>query len=475
MTENLMRDYADLEIRLLKREEKGYPVEMTLNNNQEFQGGYLKPDDLLPWVASANSNEDGERLFDLLFADQTLKRQWAEIRGRSPQRRVRLRIAATAPELHAIPWELLRDATLNRSPQTLATAGETPFSRYLADEWSPGEPLTDRPIKLLVAIANPDNLDDFNLAPIDIAAEQGLIEAALEDLKGEAEATFLEGPITLSALEAELKNGYHLLYLMAYGSVSTKRQTISLYLADLDNEVRVIKAPEFAEMIGRQAQKPQLVLLASCHSAARSPADAFRGLAPALVQAGVPLVLAMQDRVPLETARKFAGTFYCQLLDHGLADLASNEARSALLAAGLPGSSIPVLFSRLINNQLLTPARSLDLTQAERVYRERLKAHYAEEASYYIPLRGETTEVTPVVFDKFDPYRRRPGPAFSPSTQTKSNGGILRVDPGRTRNETGKVGDVAGRGREVSLCHLVGRSGLGQNDGFGKRGLSVCR
>ncbi|HEX6861233.1 MAG TPA: SIR2 family protein, partial [Thermoanaerobaculia bacterium] len=97
----------------------------------------------------------------------------------------------------------------------------------------------------------------------------------------------------------------------------------------------------------------RLAFLACCQSATRSPADALRGLAPALVSAGVPAVVAMQDLVPVETARRFAAVFYGRLLVHGLADLAANEARSALLAAGLPGAAIPVAFLRLRNGRLL--------------------------------------------------------------------------------------------------------------------------
>jgi hypothetical protein len=35
--------YADLEIRLLERQEGGYPVEMTLDREQEFPRGVLSP------------------------------------------------------------------------------------------------------------------------------------------------------------------------------------------------------------------------------------------------------------------------------------------------------------------------------------------------------------------------------------------------------------------------------------------------
>jgi len=38
-------------------------------------------------------------------------------------------------------------------------------------------------------------------------------------------------------------------------------------------------------------------------------------------------------------------------------------------------------------------ASVLDLSQLEQDYRERLKARYAEEAAYYVPIAGETTEI----------------------------------------------------------------------------------
>jgi hypothetical protein len=98
----------------------------------------------------------------------------------------------------------------------------------------------------------------------------------------------------------------------------------------------------------------QLVFLAACQSATRSPADAYRGLAPQLLAAGAPAVLAMQDLVPIPTARAFTETFYRQLATHGQVDLAANEARSGLLTAGLPGTAIPVLFMRLPEGRLIS-------------------------------------------------------------------------------------------------------------------------
>ena len=61
----------------------------------------------------------------------------------------------------------------------------------------------------------------------------------------------------------------------------------------------------------------------------------------------------MQDKVPVVTARSFAGAFYAKLLEHGRVDLACNQARAHVKTDKLPGSSIPVLFMRLHNGRLL--------------------------------------------------------------------------------------------------------------------------
>jgi formylglycine-generating enzyme required for sulfatase activity len=364
-------EYTNLEIRILEKKDQGYPVELTLDGSQQFRGGYLKPD-LLPWVSSASPEDDGERLFNHLFGDGRLRQQWTEIRGRHPQRRVRLRIDAAAPELHAIPWELLRDITAADEPQTLAATVATPFSRYIAGTWPPGQLVRQRPIKILVAIANPQNLAEYKLPSLDVDEEWRSIQEATERL--DVELVRLPQPCTLSALEEALKEGPHLLHLVGHGAYGQRREQAQLYLADKDNQVSRVSEAEFAAMIERQSanldepgdDQLRLAFLASCQTASRSPADAFRGFAPALIEAGVPAVLAMQDLIPVETARAFSRAFYTELLKHGQVDRACNGARAALLTAKLPGSSIPVLFSRLIDNQLLAEPDPLAWSVIER-------------------------------------------------------------------------------------------------------------
>ena len=122
--------YADLEIRIQAKTKQGYPVEMILNGSQQFQGGYL-PAEITPWVPSASPEKDGQRLFEAIFSNETLRRDWERIRGQTKQSRIRLRLDANTPELHTIPWELLQDTNVEGKPQPIAANGATPFSRYL--------------------------------------------------------------------------------------------------------------------------------------------------------------------------------------------------------------------------------------------------------------------------------------------------------------------------------------------------------
>jgi hypothetical protein len=229
-----VNNYADLEIRILGRQTQGYPVELTLNYEQEFPRGYLDPD-WLPWVPSATPSEDGERLFTWLFADERIRSAWAETRGQQPQRRIRLRIDAAAPELHTIPWELLRDPGEGSAPQDLAAGTATPFSRYLAGRWQPGAPILQRPIKILVVIANPEDLDKFELSPVDVDREWDLIQQATEGQQ--IELTLLPQPCTLAGLETALKDGYHVVHFVGHGAYRSQDKQAVLFMADEANQV----------------------------------------------------------------------------------------------------------------------------------------------------------------------------------------------------------------------------------------------
>ncbi len=338
---------ADLEIRILPRREDGYPVEFTLKGEQQYSG--LVPSDLQSWKPSGEILVDGQELLRLLLDNPVLQQAWAEIRGQSPRRRIRLRIDRDAPELHGLPWELLVEDRV-----VLSAGSNSPFSRYLPVAMPWGGLVEDRPIRVLVAIASPDDIEaQYSLAALDVAAERAALEAAFADAGPDnLEATFLESPLTLEQLEEALRDGYQVLHYLGHGSYSPRRQQATLYLQDDAGHTKMVTDDELVAMLARQSEPPQLVFLSACQSAVRATADAFRGLGPKLVALGVPAVVAMQDFVALETARKLSGIFYRRLAEHGEVDTALNEARGTLLTAGHADAAIPVLFMRLKSGQL---------------------------------------------------------------------------------------------------------------------------
>jgi hypothetical protein len=338
--------FADLEIRIRKREDAGYPVEMRLSDRPPFPTGYLAAD-MATWSPGNDRTDAGRQLFARLKEDAQLLTNWARASERSSHRRLRWWIDDTAPELHAIPWELMRDEEV-----MLAADAKTPFSRFLlVDEpWSP--PVQGHPIRVLVAIANPKDGEARGLTPIDAQKECAALQAAFNAVGSRLQPKFVESPVTLEQLQTKMQDEqYHVLHLVAHGKYDSRKRAW-LYLQDEQENAREVRDADLENVLAHQNVRPHVVFLAACQGAKRSMTDAFAGLGPRLVRARVPAVVAMQEVVSFESARKFSTRFYERLLKHGLVDLAANEARSTLLTAGRPDAAVPVLFMRLRDGRL---------------------------------------------------------------------------------------------------------------------------
>jgi hypothetical protein len=345
----------DLEIHVGPLGAEGYPVRVTVDGKQHFSGGNLVAD-VVNWQPGSAPAESGRQLFDALFVNGPTRDGWNQARGQaqagSLDRRVRLHIDAGAPELHAIPWERLHENDV-----MLAAGAKTPFSRYLPSSEPWGDAVKGRPIRVLAVISDPkDAQSACGLPPVDVDEEQFILENAFSKLDADhITLDFLPAPVTQAALGDALREGYHVLHFVGHGKFYPAKQQAVLLMQDADGNAEEVADDVLSAMLARQASPPRLVFLAACQSAARSHRDAFLGLAPRLVRAGVPAVVAMQDDVPMKTARELGRVFYGQVAQHGAVDRALNEARDALLNASLPGAATPVLFMRLEDGQLWGP------------------------------------------------------------------------------------------------------------------------
>jgi outer membrane protein assembly factor BamB len=342
---------VDLEIRL-GRGAQHYNVEVTLNGGQVFQGGRLARS-VQSWSPSGDAIEDGRFLFESLFRDGAVRKAWHIARDRAQSggalRRVRLRIDEEVAELHRLPWELLYDDEI-----MVAACEATPFSRYLPVEKPWGGPITERPIRVLGAIASPRDLADrYDLPPLDVKLERYLLANAFAGIDPEQiRLEFLPPPVTLERLSRAMREGYHWLHLVGHGRYNTRMERMDLLLEDASGSTRAIASHLVCRMLAHQGFPPQLVYLAVCQSALGPEGHVLTGLAAELVAAGVPAVVAMRDRVHMRSAQRVARYFYEGLARHGMVDRALNQARDSLLSGDLAGVASPVLFMRLASGKL---------------------------------------------------------------------------------------------------------------------------
>jgi len=324
----------------------GYCVHIRLSDKGEFESS-LAANLLCPWTSSADTGRDGQRLFDALFANGKLREAWGAMHG---SYRIHLRLGTQTPELHALPWELLHDGRT-----FIAADANTPFSRYLDVPQSRRGLIVERPIRVLAAISNPTDLADRRLVPLNVDAERQCLETAFADMPSSLIALeVLDGPVTLERLTIALSEHHpHILHLIAHGVFKGKHDQADIYLQDRVGKTHVVSDADFAGIFVHLGQDcPHLIFLAVCESATRSTVDAFAGVAPKLVQAGIPAVVAMQDRVAFTSTHVLAPLFYKELFRHGEVDRALNAARRVLLADKAPDVGVPVLLMRLEDGRL---------------------------------------------------------------------------------------------------------------------------
>ena len=226
-------------------------------------------------------------------------------------KRLRLQIDLAAKNLHSLWWECLWD--LDDPQRRLGCSPWTPLSRYLPLSAN-REPVREEKLRVLAVISNPVDLREggkwSKWDRLNEEAEMAVIEGALKNLDDRVVVEYQNKPASRLRIRERLKSGkFHILHIVGHGAFSENRDEGYLLLEKDEDET--------VEPIGERLLGPmvedlidlRLVILAACHSAKRSEADALVGLGPRLIWAGVPAVIAMQDLVSVETARDFTEFF----------------------------------------------------------------------------------------------------------------------------------------------------------------------
>jgi hypothetical protein len=359
--------YADLEIALHRRDISGYAVEVRYSgpgSDADVRLAQGEPAlarfDLERLRALAlDDGTYGQRLTEGLLADSAVRTAFAQARAAAQSQgavlRLRLLIGPSAPDLHTLHWETLRDPQ-DGSP--LFTGEQILFSRYLSSlDWRPAGPRPKGALRAVVVVASPAGVERYKpggqpLAPLDVDGE---VERARAGLAGIPITVLASGgSATLDKLTGALRDGCEVLYLVCHGALIQGEP--HLYLEDDADEVKAAAGSELVARLKELRRPPRLVVLASCQSAGTgeetrsSDEGALVALGPRLAEAGVPAVLAMQGTVTMQTVALFMPVFFRELQRDGQIDRAMAVARGAVREQ--PDWWVPVLFMRLKSGRL---------------------------------------------------------------------------------------------------------------------------
>jgi hypothetical protein len=311
-------------------------------------GGSLRGGAASDDTDGATPEQAGGELFRTVFQGELLKAfQGCLAKARSGLGlRIRLRLN-DVPQLADLPWEYLYDAD---GQGFLALSARTPVVRYLELAEGLGTLLVEPPLRVLAVISTPRGYRE--LAEAD--EEWRRLGAALKPLLrgGLIEAERLEHP-TFAALEARLRGGppVHVLHFVGHGGFSELRGEGVLVFEDENGNGVPVGGPSLAYLL-QDHPSLRLAVLNACNGARASREDAFAGTAQALVQHGVPAVIAMQSEVMDETACGFAEKLYRGLAAGLPVDACVGEVRRALAAERNPEWGTPALYLRATDGRL---------------------------------------------------------------------------------------------------------------------------
>ena len=394
-----LRSYTDFEIWVGAQTGLGrgqYPVQVVISPDgygnaimdlditaEEFQADLAR-------VRGRESNlalrqRFGKRLFDALFANEVRDR-WkgsiGRVKGSSKVIGLRLLLKILDADLAVLPWELLYDQQAGGFLG--ATANQT-VARFLPMAEPKGFQSSDV-LRVLFIIQSPQPGLSEKLPPIP-EAEIAVLEQAMSRLAAKGVVyKVLKNASTATIFEALQSEEYHVLHYLGHGGAG------ELYLvAESEQPFSIIDDVSFAHFfLGRASVR--LVVLNACSSSQVEGAGLFSGIGPALVNVGVPAVIAMQyEAVYTDTASLYSERFYASLASGLPVDVAVNEARQYLSSKHLADRdwSTPVLYMGTRAGQVLAlpgakvdaafePERLIALVNKVMAQLQAAGQHYAE-------------------------------------------------------------------------------------------------
>jgi CHAT domain-containing protein len=350
----MFKDYALFDIRIRNAGSEQYAIDFRSVLGGDETDSFIPPtsnpayQQLAEQLQRFEIDEDGlvelgQLLFQSLFTGK-LKEVYTRSQGRLKDNqglRLRFDIDPALVEIARLPWEFLYDP--DQGPLAMLDA---PIVRYLSQQAAPPTLQAALPLKVLVtgAVTPPEP---------DVNRELTEVRAALADLEQKGQVTIqIEEHLTRTKLQRLVRSGFHIWHFIGHGALSRDGSSGTLLFEDASGAADAVSARELGIFLNRSGL--QLIVLDACGSA-QLMTDPYRSIAPALIRAQVPAVVAMQFKVPQEATRAFAGEFYRTLAEGFPLDACVTEGRKAVLGmSGLrnPDWGIPVVYTRAPDGRL---------------------------------------------------------------------------------------------------------------------------
>jgi len=279
----------------------------------------------------------GQTLHNALFRGQ-LHDSWVTAQGVAQNRQdlLRLRIGMKDSRLQQLPWEALHAGT-----RPLATGTDVIFSRYILDRRQghsvqlAKEIESEKILRILMVIASPDDQERLELRQEvhHLQSELHPVEAQDDDALLDVQLKILEQP-GRAELTQELDRGnYQVLHYAGHSNLGNAGGDLFLVSRQTGLTER-LSGEDLAGLLVNNGIK--LAVFNSCRGGYSSSSEQGwqeRNLAQALVNRGMPGVIAMAERIPDHVAITFTQLLYRNLKKGQSIDLSLNRTRQGLISA----------------------------------------------------------------------------------------------------------------------------------------------
>ncbi len=270
------------------------------------------------------AREIGQRLFDALITDavrDAYSRSLAKAREQGAGLRLRLRIEA--PEVAALPWELLYDA---QEGDHVSLLRETPLTRYTALARDQGVLTVKPPLRILGMVSAPSDLEE-----LDVTQEQARIERALEHRleRGDVELKWVENGTWRALMEALDRGPWHVFHFIGHGAFDPQTGEGLLAFCNDQGVMQKMQATALGRLFSGHPSL-RLAFLNACEGGRASEDELFSSVGAVLTRRGIPAVISMQFEITDAAALEFSRLFYDALARGNPVDVAVTTARTGL-------------------------------------------------------------------------------------------------------------------------------------------------